>query len=477
MADTALRAPELMPGPQRIPFSAVRTLATQPPRFFAAMRERYGAFVRLPLPQRPIYLVSDPEAIQEVLVTANRFYGNDILRSTATGKRQTPLTMLLGQGLLTSDGDLHRKQRRLIQPLFHKQRIAAYGDAFVELSREHTTRWPDGGEVDMLREMVLLTMAIVARTVFDVALESDVAETIRTAMPRNDGPLRYALMPAGGLLARLPLPANVRFLRGRAALDSVVFKLIARRRADGAQGGDLLSLLLQARDADTGEPMDDRQVRDEALTLLMAGHDTTANGLAWAFHLLSGSPEATRRLYAEVDEVLAGRPATIDDLPRLRWTTAVFEEALRIYPPVWTVGRRPLRERELAGYRLPADAMVMMSPWVVHRDPRWWPQPERFAPQRWVEPDAGERDPLAGSALGADRPKFAYFPFGGGPRQCIGNVFAQTEAVLALATISQSWRFTAIGREQVRPQARIIVRPRPGLPMRVERRGRAERTP
>jgi cytochrome P450 len=207
------------------------------------------------------------------------------------------------------------------------------------------------------------------------------------------------------------------------------------------------------------------------LTLLMAGHDTTANGLAWSFYLLAQDPVALARLYAEVDEVLGDRPAEMSDVPRLSWTTAVFQEALRIYPPVWTVGRRPLQERTLAGHRIPADAMVMMSPWVVHRDPVLWPEPERFAPQRWVSRTAADADdPLAGMAVTADRPKFAYFPFGGGPRQCIGNVFAQMEAVLALATICQRWQFALTEKTTVRPQARIIVRPRPGLSMRVSRR-------
>jgi len=459
-----------MPGPARIPISALPDLTRRPPFFFARMSEQYGPFVRVPVPGRALHLVSDPEAIQEVLVTASRFYSNDILPG-GRGRRQTPLTMLLGQGLLTSDGDLHRRQRRLIQPLFHRQRIASYTDSFVRISRDVAMRWRDGAEVDMLREMVLLTLAVVTRTIFDVSIDSRVADTIRTAMPRNDGPLRYALMPAGQMLARLPLPSNIRFWRGRAALDEVVFRLISERRLSGARGGDLLSLLLQARDAGTGEPTDDRQVRDEALTLLMAGHDTTANGLAWCFYLLARDPAATARLHEEVDRVLGDRDADVADVPRLRWTNAVFQEALRIYPPVWTVGRRPLEPRPLSDYWLPADAMVMMSPWVVHRDPRWWPEPERFAPQRWVEPDEADAgDPLAGSALAADRPRFVYFPFGGGPRQCIGNMFAQMEAVLALATICQTWRFELSRQTSVHPQARIIVRPRPGLFMKVHRR-------
>jgi cytochrome P450 len=304
-----------------------------------------------------------------------------------------------------------------------------------------------------------------------VSLDSDVSRTVRTALPRNDGPLRWALVPGGELLARLPLPSNRQFVRGRDALYDVVHRLIAERRESGAGGTDLLSMLLEARDTETGEPMDDDQVRDEVLTLLMAGHDTTANSLAWALHLLSVNPAAADQLQTEVDTVLGDRLPTFEDVSALPWTRAVFAEALRLYPPVWTVARRALAEHEVLGTRLPRNSTVVMSPWVVHRDPRWWPAPERFAPQRWVErfPD-GTTDNLTGTALNPDRPRFSYFPFGGGPRQCIGNEFAQLEGAIVLATIARNWRVQPADGHEAEPQAKIIVRPRGGLPMRVTAR-------
>jgi cytochrome P450 len=230
-------------------------------------------------------------------------------------------------------------------------------------------------------------------------------------------------------------------------------------------------LIITHTDADTGEPMSDRQIRDEVLTLLMAGHDTTANALAWAQHLLGANPAAAAQLESEVDDVLGDRLPSMADLPRLQWTRAVLNEAMRIYPPVWTVARRALTPHTLLGHTVPADTTVMMSAWVVHRDSRWWPAPERFAPQRWVEraPD-GSVDNLTGTALTAERPRFSYFPFGGGPRQCIGNEFALLEGTIVLATLARRWRLEPVPGHRVTPQAKIIVRPRGGLPMTVRAR-------
>lgn len=468
----ASRPAAAVPGPAGSRLRLLRGLATHPPRLLTALRDEYGPVVRLRLGPMTVYVASDPADVQDVLVTSSRAFGNDILRSgTGEGGKEPPLARLLGRGLLTSDGELHKRQRRLMQPLFHRQRIAEYADAFVELSERQAAGYTDGARVDMHTEMVELTLAVVTRTIFDVALDGRVAATVRTALPRNDGPLRFSALPAGQLLARLPLPSNVRFARGKAALDAVVTQLVTERRAAGATGSDLLSMLVAAQDADTGELMDDVQVRDEVLTILMAGHDTTANALAWAFHLLGENPRARLEMQRELDEVLAGRAPTAADLPRLAWTDAVLSEAMRIYPPVWTVGRRPLADHVIGGYDIPANSMVLMSPWVVHRDPRWWPQPERFAPQRWVTAmPGGDTDELTGTALDPSRPRFAYFPFGGGPRQCIGNVFARMEGVLALATISRRWSFDPVPGSAVRAQAKIIVRPRPGLPMTVSRR-------
>ncbi|GAA0512684.1 cytochrome P450 [Saccharopolyspora subtropica] len=468
-AQEQIRSEHDVPGPRGLRPGMLRDLQADTPNFLAGLRDRYGPIVRVPLGPTTIYLVSDPVAINDVLISSAPHFDSDIIGKGSN--REAPLTRLLGRGLLTSTGEHHKKQRKLLQPLFHRQRVAGYADTFAELAAQRSATWSDGQRLDVLVEMVELTLAVVTRTIFDVDLDSDVTRTVRTALPKNDGPLRWAMSPGGSLLVRLPLPSNLRFQRGRRALDAVVHRMVQERRRTGVVGEDLLSMLIAARDADTGEPMSDQQIRDEVLTLLMAGHDTTANGLAWTFHLLGSNPRAAELLAAEVDEVLGDRLPTFADLPRLAWTKAVFSEALRIYPPVWTVARRALTEYTVLGYRLPVDATVMMSSWVVHRDPRWWPDPERFAPQRWVPsaPD-GSTDNLTGTALDRDRPRFSYFPFGGGPRQCIGNEFALLEAVMALATIAQRWRFEPVPGHRVAPRAKIIVRPRGGLPMTVRAR-------
>jgi cytochrome P450 len=268
--------------------------------------------------------------------------------------------------------------------------------------------------------------------------------------------------PLGRLLDRLPLPGTRRREADRRDLDRIVYQLIADRRAAGAQGHDVLSLLLSARDPDTGEPMPDELVRDEAMTLLLAGHETTANALAWALHLLVTDPTAQDRVHAELDEVLGGRAPTMADLPRLAYTTAVWREALRLYPPAWAVVRHLVREHPVAGHQLPAGSALLLCPWVVHRDPAWWPEPDRFRPERWLPGGEGPEP---------DRPRYAYFPFGGGPRQCIGNDFAELEGVIVLATVLREWRLTgAPGAPPVIPQPLVTLRPRNGVTVRLDRR-------
>ncbi|MFI5980181.1 cytochrome P450 [Streptomyces sp. NPDC051555] len=449
-------------------------MSGHPLDYVGGLRDRYGPVVRIPLGWRDMYMISDPEAAHEVLVTSHRNFAKDVM-SAGRGTWAAPLEVILGNGLVTSDGAFHRKQRRLIQPMFHHERIAGYGRAFAELSDDIQFGWKDGDRLDMQVEMTELTLAIVARTLFDVSLDSDVARTIRTAVPRHEGPLRWDSLPFARHLAKLPLPGNKRFYEGRADLYAIVDRLVAERRRGDGQGADLLSLLLAARDADTGEPMDDLQVRDEAITLLMAGHETTASALAWAYHLLGSDPGARERMHAEIDEVLGDRLPTVEDLPRLAWTDAVLSEAMRLYPPILGVARRALTDFEVCGRRVPKDAFVAIVPWVVHRDPRWWPQPERFAPQRWIEspPSADAADELTGHAVRPGRPRLAYLPFGGGPRQCIGNTFSRMEGVMALATLGRHWEFEPVPGFTVDSLARITIRPRHGLPVSARRRHRA----
>jgi cytochrome P450 len=464
---TPILTSDQVPGPAEGPVEVIRRLRTDPLTRLSELAHAHGPVVRLASWPVSAFLVSDPEAIGDALVSGHRAYAKGAVRRglSAGATVVQPLTLLLGQGLLTSAGDVHRRQRRLLQPLFHKQRIAGYGDAFAAIADEAAAAWRDGQRLDLHAEMTEMTLAIVARTLFDVDLDSHVIDVVRAALRQampGAGQTRFAALTS---LDRFPLPSARRRRDARDALDRVVHDLINARRSAGATGSDLLSLLLTARDADTGEPMTDAQVRDEALTLLLAGHETTANALAWTFHLLGREPAVLATLQDELDRVLAGRRPTIDDLPQLRYADAVIHEAMRLYPPVWAMGRHLVEDRDVAGYRLPAGSTLVFSQWVVHRDERWWPQPYSFDPSRW------SRDDAAGDPAGAEpRPRFAYFPFGGGPRQCIGNTFAVTESVLALAAIARRWSFTPQTDAPVAPQPLVTLRPKGGLPMVAHRR-------
>jgi cytochrome P450 len=425
---------------------------------FAGLRREYGAIVRVPVPGARLYLVSDPATIQEAMTATGRSYAKGSGRFSDPDRPGfQPLQRILGMGLLTSAGEHWRRQRRLINPLFHHARIADYCAVFADLAERTADSWSDGEVREIHTDMTELTLAIVGRTVFDVDLDASIMRRIREWLTENMATARRgADTPWTRLLDKLPLPSTRRWNADRAALDDLVYQLIAARRASGATGNDLLSLLLSARDAETGEGMPDLDVRDEAVTLLLAGHETTANALAWAFHLLGGAPAVQARLREELDSALGGRLPGAADLPRLPYTRAVFYEAMRLYPPAWIVARRLLGPREVLGYRLPASSQLLMSPWVVHRDPQWWPEPERFRPERWLARDA-------------DRPRYAYFPFGGGPRQCIGNGFAEAEGMLALATLCRRWYVTPTSNEPIRPRPLITLRPATAVPMTVSR--------
>jgi cytochrome P450 len=425
---------------------------------FTRLRREYGPLVRVPVPGARLYLLSDPDAIHEALTATGRTFAKGSGRSSDPDRPGfQPLRRILGTGLLTSAGPHWRRQRRLINPLFHHARVAGYCAVFADLAERTGDSWRDGEVRDIHTDMTELTLAIVGRTVFDVDLDATIMRRIRDWLTENMATARRgADTPLTRLLDKLPLPSTRRWNADRRALDALVYELIAARRASGATGEDLLSLLLSAQDAETGERMPDVDVRDEAVTLLLAGHETTANALAWSFHLLGRAPAVQARLRAELDEVLDGRLPGAADLPRLPYARAVFAESMRLYPPAWIVARRLLTPRDVLGYRLPANCQLLMSAWVVHRDPRWWPEPEEFRPERWLERDA-------------DRPRYAYFPFGGGPRQCIGSGFAEAEGVLALATLCRRWYVTPVSDEPIRPRPLITLRPATGVPMVVSR--------
>lgn len=449
MSSTPTTSP---PGPRRrVPVLDALRMGRDPLAFLADLARRYGDIARVSLGPETLYLFNHPDLIRDVLVTHHRAFHK--------GRGLERAKLLLGDGLLTSEGDVHRRQRRLVQPAFHRQRIAAYGATMAGYAARRRDRWRPDAIVDVHQEMMALTLAIVGKTLFDADVEAEAAE-IGAALTDTFEAFNFTFyLPFGELLERLPIPPTLRFRRARARLDATIYRLIDERRRSARDRGDLLSMLILAQDTEGGGGgMSDVQLRDEAMTLFLAGHETTANALTWTWYLLSRHPEVEARLHAEVDHALGGRLPTADDLPALPYTRMVLAEAMRLYPPAWIIGRRAIVPFEASGYTIPARSIVLLCQYLVHRDARWFPDPERFDPERWT----AERV--------AERPKFAYFPFGGGPRGCIGEQFAWMEGVLLLATIAQRWRFRLVPGHPVALQPIITLRPAHGMRMTAERR-------
>jgi cytochrome P450 len=420
--------------------------------FVLKVAREYGDVARARFLYIDAYFLSRPDLIEQVLVTENRNF-------IKPRSLRTPFFAgIVGQGLLTSEGDFWRRQRRLAQPAFHRDRIGAYAAEMTDSTRRLIANWRDGETRDLHEDMQRLTMEIVTRTLFSAEVSDADAETIWGALAEIARPFASQATLRWIADNRLPTRAHRRFFRNVAKLDEVVLRIIAARRAAGEDRGDLLSMLLAARDED-GARMTDRQLRDEVMTIFLAGQETTALALTWAWHLLAENPEAERALHAELDEVLeAGRAARFDDLPRLRRAEAVVKESMRLYPPAWGVGREAARGCEIGGYRIPRGSQVFMMSYAVQRDSRFFREPEQFRPERWAN---GETD---------DLPKFAYFPFGGGPRLCIGNSFAMTETVICLASIARRYRFRHAPGHTVAPLPAMSLRLRDGLKVTVEAR-------
>ena len=406
--------------------------------YFTRCRREYGDVVGFRVVNRRSILVSDPNLIEQVLVTDNR----RVVKNFAL----TLLEPLLGKGLLLNEGEPWLKQRRIMQPAFSRQKVESYGSCMVEFARRLVSDWSEGETHDLHAAMVSLTMQIAAKTLFDVDVDEE-GDEIRPLLRDS---VRDFLQRFSSLLILpywLPTPLHQRSKRTIGKLDRILQQLIDQKRNSSKEGADLLSTLLRARDEADGKGMTDKQLRDEVTTLFLAGHDTTANALAWTWYLLARQPQAQRRLQAELDAVLAGRDPTPADLPRLLECEHVVKEAMRLYPPAYTIGRRPTEPLELGGYTLPAGTNILMSQWVVHRDERWFESPDEFRPERWGSPAIGQL------------PKYAYFPFGGGPRVCIGNSFAMLEAILIVATIAQRFEFSQAEDKEIAPLAGVTLSP------------------
>jgi cytochrome P450 len=439
----------LPPGPKgTLVGGSLRQFMARRLDFFLDVARTYGDLASFRFGPRRIYLASHPDLIEQVLVTDARHYLKHF------GARM--YKPVLGNGLVTSEGDFWLRQRRLSQPAFLKHRVLSYAPAMTELTERMLADWSDGESVDVHFEFSSLTSKVALKTLFDLEDDGDRAaftDALRLAFTLMSDRFR-SLMP---LPLWVPTPRNRRLKRAIAHLNRVVDGFVAAGRARKQPGDDLLSRLLTAQDED-GSRMTDRQLRDEAMTLYLAGHETTALTLTWSWYLLSQHPKVEERLVAEWRDVLGGRTPTADDLPRLAYTDAVITEAMRVYPPVYLLGREATCDLELGGYRVRKGYTVFVSQWVSHRDPRYFPDPEAFRPERWLD------------GLAKRLPKYAYYPFGGGPRVCIGNTFALMEAALILATVGQKYRFTYAGDTPPELNPQITLLPKDGIPAVLSRR-------
>jgi cytochrome P450 len=416
----------------------------------ARLARNYGDIVTFKVGPQRMVLLNHPEYVEDVLVTRARLFKKG--RALERAKR------FLGEGLLTAEGDAHLRQRRLVQPSFHRQRVASYAETMVAHASRTAERWRDGEELDVAAQMNQLTLTIVGDTLFGTDVESD-AISVRQALNDVFEVFPLTMSPLAPFLERLPLPIVRRYKRAVATLDRLIYRIIDQRRCNPTDRGDLLSMLLLASDDEqNGARLTDTQVRDETLTLFLAGHETTSNALTWTWHLLAQHPDVERRLHQEIDAVLEDRTPGAEDAANLPYTRMALAESIRCYPPAWGIGRRAIEDVEIAGYTIPRGTVVLVSQYLLHHDARFFPEPERFDPERW-RPDSPQA-----------RPRFAYFPFGGGNRVCIGESFAWMEGILVLATLAREWRLERLDSAPVPMKALITLRPARPVRMRLRSR-------
>ena len=459
-------SPPYPPGPKSlVPGRIIYRMLRQTTDFVTEVARNYGDVASFSIGRRRIWLLSHPDHIRDVLVTrADIFTKGPALRMAK---------VTLGEGLLTSEDDLHKRQRRMMQPAFHAGHVAQYAPIMVHFAQRMRDEWQGGQVLDIRAAMTQLTLEIIAKILFDAEIESEVRE-VSEAMDVTVKMFDRSRNPLAFLLNRIPiLPSNLRFIRARGRVFDTLDRMIAQRRTTfdrGANGSaatnhrDFLSILLRMRDTEGDQTgMADEQLRFESMTLFAAGHETTANAMVWTWYLLAAHPDAEARLHRELDQVLAGRLPSADDLQRLPYTHAVIAESMRLYPPAWVIGRQAKSPHPVgdSGWTVPEGGVILMSQYVVHRDPRWWDRPDDFVPERW----------LGDAEAQAKRPRYAYFPFGGGPRQCIGEALAWLEAELLLATIAQRWKLRLTDpAPPIRLHATITLRPRDPMSMRLEAR-------
>ncbi|MGZ3710037.1 MAG: cytochrome P450 [Bdellovibrionota bacterium] len=425
-----------------------------PLRFFFDLYQSYGPVVRFKIGPKTAYLLNHPDYVRHVL--------QDNVKNYPKGPFYKKAEVVLGKGIVTSEGDTWRRNRKLMQPAFHRTSLQQMSVDLVDCVRQTSERWENfarrGEPIDVLQEMMRLTISTASRCMFGLDIREradDLSGAVNLLATELNARALSLLSP---LTEKLPLPRNIRFNRALRELDSTVYRMIDENRREGATGGNLISMLLQARDEDNGEGMSDKQIRDEVVTSLIAGYETTAISLAWTWYFLSLNPELRKRMEKEVEDALGDRHPSFADLDQLTYTRRVYEESLRLYPPPWVLPREPVERDVIGGYEIEAGSIVILSSFLTHRTAEYWPNPDVFDPDRFAPENS------------VGRSKFAYFPFSWGPRQCIGLHFAMMEAVLTLSTLSRRFRLELMPEYPVEPEDNVLLRPKNGIRMRVSTR-------
>jgi cytochrome P450 len=467
------------PGPNyKMPGKLIRQFIHDPIKTLSTISQKYGDISYFKLgPKQHVYLINNPDYIEKVLIYDHRNFKK--------GPRLQAAKALLGEGLVTSEGDFHNRQRRLIQPIFHPKQIMSYANIMTDYAIRFRDRWKNEDIVDVSQEMMELTLGIICKSVLNYDVESE-AEQVGKWLTITRNYSKRLQSPIGHVLDKIPiLPAPKGARKAKEELDSLVYGLISDRRhqqgePDNKRFDDLLSRLLEAQDSNlagsaslnstqfsSNDKMSDKQVRDEVMTIFIAGHETTANALTWTFYLLSQYPDAEKKLHDEIDSVLgatdgnshnSSRIPTPDDIPKLQYTEKVLRESMRLYPPVWTMGRYVEKDYPVGEYTIPAGSSILMSQYVMHHDPQYYEEPEQFNPDRWT------------AKFKTDLPRFSYFPFGGGIRGCIGEPFAWMEGILIIAVIAQKWTMRLVPGQRIKLDPAITLRPKYGMKMKLIRR-------
>ena len=471
------------PGPKpKMPGKLVRQFIRDPINTLLKIAREYGDISYFRLGREHVYLINNPDYIEKVLIYDHRNFKK--------GKRLQSAKTVLGEGLVTSEGDFHNRQKRLIQPIFHPKQIMMYGSIMADYAARMRDGWKDGSTVDLSQEMMHLTLSIICKSVLNYDVESE-AQLVGKALTTVRNYSKRLQSPIGHVLDKIPiLPAPKRAHEAKKELDSLVYGLISDRRQQGESNSDkryddLLTKLLEAQDSDASQvrpsnatststamsiptdgKMTDKQVRDEVMTIFIAGHETTANALTWTFYLLSQYPDVEKKLLSEINSVLVSNVGnngeskipSSEDIPKLQYTEKVLRESMRIYPPVWTMGRHVENDYSVGDYTVPAGSSILMSQYVMHHDSKYYDNPEKFNPDRWTE------------EFKTHLPRFSYFPFGGGIRGCIGEPFAWMEGVLIIATIAQKWTMRLVPGQRIKLDPAITLRPKYGIKMKLIQR-------